>query len=88
MKLSWTSAAATQYTLYMTVANLGFALGPTFTRLELAQASTLGLASALALAPLFVLPLVDPGSVSRRRVERSRRPRVAKPSLLDRTALT
>jgi PAT family beta-lactamase induction signal transducer AmpG len=67
MKISWTTAAATQFTLYMTVLNLGNATGPLLTRLGLGYAETYLLCAGLAVLPLFVLPLLDPESVLRRK---------------------
>ena len=67
MKIAWTTAAATQFTLYMTLLNAGNAFGPVLTRLGLGYAESYLLCAALAVLPLAVLPLLDPESVVRRR---------------------
>lgn len=75
MKISWTSAAATQFTLYMAINNMGHAVGAQLNKLnswidpEVATLSDSGfylLAGCLALVPLAILPLLDPDSVERR----------------------
>ena len=65
MNISWTTAAATQFTLYMTILNIGSATGPMLTRLGLGYASTFLLCAGLAVLPLLVLPLLDPAQVTR-----------------------
>ncbi len=69
MKLSWTAAAATQFTIFMTLVNLGFALGPYLTRLEWSDAGSYMLCGVLSLLPLAVLPLLDPDAIARRRAD-------------------
>lgn len=70
MKISWTGAAATQFTLLMTVQNAGYALGPNFTRLGLGHEASYLLCGVLALVPLLFLPHLRPdGVVERRRAE-------------------
>ena len=67
MKISWTTAAATQFTLYMMILNIGYACGPMLTRLGLDYTQTYLLCAGLAIMPLAVLPLLDPESVVRRK---------------------
>ncbi|HIA28012.1 MAG TPA: MFS transporter [Planctomycetes bacterium] len=79
MKISWTGAAATQFTLYMATSNMGHALGAQLNKLndwiswifpEAAGISDSGfylLAGVLALLPLAILPLLDPDSIGRRK---------------------
>ena len=67
MKISWTTAAATQFTLYMTILNIGFAGGPLLTRLGLDYADTYLLCAALAIVPAVFLPLLNPAGVVRRK---------------------
>ncbi len=69
MKISWTTAAATQFTLYMTILNMGNACGPLLTRLGLDYSQTYLLCAGLAMVPLALLPLLDPESVVRRKSE-------------------
>ena len=69
MKLSWTAAAATQFTIFMTLVNLGFALGLYLTRLEWSDAGSYMLCGVLSLLPLAVLPLLDPDAIARRRAD-------------------
>jgi PAT family beta-lactamase induction signal transducer AmpG len=72
MKISWTTAAATQFTLYMTILNMGNALGPMLTRLGLDHAQAYMLCAGLAVLPLGVLPLLDPARVVRRKLHERR----------------
>jgi PAT family beta-lactamase induction signal transducer AmpG len=67
MKISWTGAAATQFTLFMTLLNLGSALGPQLTRLGLADPASYLVCGVLAFAPLALLPLLRPHTVVERR---------------------
>lgn len=74
MKVSWTTAAATQFTIYMAMGNLGFALGAKLlTWLDLAgydlaldQLYLLG--GALPLLALLLLIGLDPDGVERRKI--------------------
>ena len=67
MNLSWTTAAATQFTLYMTISNLGRAASPLLAGAGLSHVELLGTAALLALAPVALLPFVDPEVVLRLR---------------------
>jgi len=67
MKISWTTAAATQFTLYMTILNIGNAIGPLLTRFGLDYRQSFLLCAGLAIMPLALLPLLDPDRVVRRR---------------------
>ncbi|MEE2776952.1 MAG: MFS transporter [Acidobacteriota bacterium] len=67
MKVSWTKAAATQFTMYMTLMNLGTAAGPYLTRLGLGDAASYYVCGVLALVPLALLPLLRPQTVVDRR---------------------
>ena len=69
MKISWTTAAATQFTMYMTILNIGFAGGPLLTRLGLDYTDTYLLCAALAIVPVVFLPLLNPASVDRRKLQ-------------------
>lgn len=67
MNLSWTMAAATQFTLFMTVTNIGAIMAPQFARLELASVDSFALCGVLALLPLAALPLVRERAVAERK---------------------
>jgi PAT family beta-lactamase induction signal transducer AmpG len=69
MKISWTTAAATQFTLYMTVLNIGNATGPMLTRLGLDYMDTYLLCAGLAVLPLAFLPLLNPAPVLQRKLQ-------------------
>ncbi len=74
MKVSWTRAAATQFTLYMAMSNLGYALGAKLiTWLELSGfnlslADFYMLAGLSPLIPLVLLVGLDPDGVEERRL--------------------
>ena len=68
MKISWTAAAATQFTVYMAVSNLGYAAGPMLTRLHLDDPSSYLAAAAVAFLPLPFLFLLRPDSVVARKL--------------------
>ena len=67
MKISWTAAAATQFTLFMTLSNMGFALGPYLTRLHLSDSMSYVVCGLVAMAPILVIPLMRPGTVESRK---------------------
>ena len=67
MKISWTGAAATQFTLFMTLSNLGTAIGPFLTRFGLGDQASYLLCAGLALVPIPFLVLLKPETVVRRR---------------------
>ena len=82
MKISWTSAAASQFTFYMTLSNMGRYTGTQLNGLNswllteaemeagqmvLSNGHSYLLAGALALLPLFFLPWLRPGKVAERR---------------------
>lgn len=69
MKISWTAAAATQFTIFMALLNFGSAIGPYFTRLGWGDAASYVLCGVLALLPVAVLPLLQPESIARRKAE-------------------
>jgi PAT family beta-lactamase induction signal transducer AmpG len=72
MSISWTNAAATQFTLYMTVLNLGNAFGATLTGLGITQPrDAFFLCAAVSALPLLILPLIDPASVLRLKQSRT-----------------
>lgn len=58
MNLAWTVAAATQFTVYMTVTNIGRTIAPLLAGLGLSHGAAFGLAALLARAPVALLPLV------------------------------
>jgi len=68
MNLSWTMAAATQFTLYMTVSNIGGVIAPQFTRLGLDYVGAYTLCGVLALLPLLALPFVRERAVADRKL--------------------
>jgi PAT family beta-lactamase induction signal transducer AmpG len=68
MKISWTAAAATQFTLYMAISNLGYAAGPMLTRLELDDPASYLAAAVVALLPIPFLFLLRPDAVEARRI--------------------
>lgn len=78
MNLSWTTAAATQFALYMSVSNLGYASGPLLTGLALAHVHLYALVALVALATATLLPLLDERAIRRRRREEA--PDEANPS--------
>jgi MFS transporter, PAT family, beta-lactamase induction signal transducer AmpG len=73
MKVSWTRAAATQFTLYMAMGNVGYALGAKLnawvglTGLSLSLADFYILGGLLALVPLVWLRGLDPDGVLARK---------------------
>jgi PAT family beta-lactamase induction signal transducer AmpG len=68
MKISWTAAAATQFTVYMAISNLGYAAGPLLTRLRLDDPSSYLAAAAVAFLPIPFLFLLRPDSVVARKL--------------------
>ena len=67
MNLSWTTAAATQFTLYMTMSNVGRAIAPMLAGLGLTHVKLYSLAALLGLLPVTLLPFVDVRTIERRR---------------------
>lgn len=63
MQISWTAAAATQFTMYMALSNLGYAAGPTLTRLGFDDPASYLVAAAAASLPIPFLFLLRPESV-------------------------
>ncbi len=64
MKISWTTAAATQFTLYMAVSNFGTFLGNEISRIDGLERSQLFMISGVsALIPLIVIFLLRPDSI-------------------------
>lgn len=78
MKISWTRASATMFTIYMTVSNLGHAvgnaaLGPLTDTLKLSYQQVFWSAGIVTLLPLLLLPLINPDEVdAARRKEKAR----------------
>jgi PAT family beta-lactamase induction signal transducer AmpG len=74
MKISWTMAAATQFTLYMTLSNAGYALGAKLNAWvewlpwAMGPAEMYLLAGLLPFLSLAVLPLLDPEGVEKRKI--------------------
>jgi PAT family beta-lactamase induction signal transducer AmpG len=74
MKVSWTTAAATQFTLYMALSNLGYAAGAKILtvidlmELRLATADYYLFAACLYAVPLLLLIGLDPDGVERRKI--------------------
>jgi MFS transporter, PAT family, beta-lactamase induction signal transducer AmpG len=67
MKISWTGAAATQFTVYMALSNFGYAVGPNLTRLQLDDPASYLAAAAVAFLPVPFLFLLRPDSVEARK---------------------
>lgn len=67
MSMSWTAAAATQFTMYMTIGNLGAAFGPTLTRLHLSGPGAFMLCAVASALPLAILPWIDLKAMKARR---------------------
>ena len=67
MKISWTAAAATQFTVYMAISNLGYAAGPWLTHLHLDNPSSYLVAAVVAALPIPLLFLLRPDKVVARR---------------------
>ena len=72
MRVSWTTAAATVFTIFMTVSNIGHVLGnklvgPVRERLGLTYEETFYLAGATILIPLLLLLVMNPGQVDERK---------------------
>ena len=71
MRLSWTKSAATMFTVYMTVSNIGHVIGNMATglrdpdRLNLSYEVTFWIAGISMFIPLLLLPLVRPAQVDR-----------------------
>jgi len=69
MKVSWTAAAATQFTLYMAMSNIGYAFGAQLNRLlplagyELTFAESYLVAGLLPLIPLVLIFTFNPDGV-------------------------
>lgn len=69
MNISWTRAAATMFTVYMTLSNLGHVAGNLLAGrlrddLSLSYEACFAIAGVITLAPLALLPLVNPASVA------------------------
>jgi PAT family beta-lactamase induction signal transducer AmpG len=73
MKISWTAAAATQFTVYMAISNLGYAAGPLLTRLQLDDPSSYLAAAVVAALPIPLLFLLRPDSVVARKTAEATR---------------
>ena len=73
VKCCWTTAAATQFTLYMAVNNLGYALGAKlnrwleYTGLELTNADYFAFAGLVMILPMLLLLTLDPDGVAARK---------------------
>jgi hypothetical protein len=73
MKISWTAAAATQFSVYTAISNLGYAAGPMLTRLHLDDPSSYVAAPAVAFLPSPLLFLLRPdGMVAKKPAEQAR----------------
>ncbi len=72
MRLSWTKAAATMFTIYLTTANIGHVVGNWMVgllreELGFSYELTFAFAGVAVILPLFLLPLVRPEDVDRAR---------------------
>jgi hypothetical protein len=68
MKIAWTAAAATQFTVDMAVSNLGYALGPQLVKLHLDDPSSYFAAAVVSFLPIPFLFLLRPDAVVARKV--------------------
>ncbi|MBX3437540.1 MAG: MFS transporter [Planctomycetaceae bacterium] len=69
MNISWTSAAATMFTVYMTLSNAGHVAGNWLVKwlrdgLALSYEQMFWVAGVVTIAPLLLLPLVNPATVA------------------------
>ena len=75
MQLSWTRASATMFTIYMTLSNVGHVVGNKLYGIlreewwQLPFEETLFVAGGCMLAPLVLLPLIQPMQVAQARAE-------------------
>ena len=72
MKISWTKASATMFTIYMTLSNVGHvighkAVGVLRDTLEFSYEGTFAAAGLAMITPLFLLFVVRPGEVDQAR---------------------
>ena len=68
MKISWTAAAATQFTVYMAISNLGYAAGPWLVHLHLDNPAAYLAAAAVAALPIPLLFFLRPDAVVARKL--------------------
>ena len=78
MKISWTKAAATMFTVYMTLSNVGHVIGNWIVGwlrddLSLSYEGSFLVAGVVTVAPLLLLPVVNPVKVDAKRAEQSQR---------------
>ena len=69
MKISWTTAKATQFTLYMAVSNFGVFLGSQLNRLDWERWMLFVLGGTSALIPIVLLLMMKPDLVVKKRLE-------------------
>ena len=69
MKIAWTTAAATQFTLYMAVSNFGMYLGTLLNKLDWHQWQLYVLGGISGLIPIVLVTLMRPDTVVARRLE-------------------
>ena len=74
MRLSWTKAAATMFTVYMTLSNVGHVVGNLVVGwlrvdLQLSYEASFGAAGLVTIAPLILLLVVNPAKVDAKRAE-------------------
>ena len=74
MKISWTKAAATMFTVYMTLSNVGHVVGNMVVGwlredLQLTYEMSFLVAGAVTIAPLILLTVVNPTKVDEQRAE-------------------
>ena len=68
-KIAWTTAAATQFTLYMAVSNFGMYLGTLLNKLDWHQWQLYVLGGISGLIPIVLVTLMRPDTVVARRLE-------------------
>jgi len=73
MKISWTTAAATQFTLYMAMSNFGTFLGTQLNKMEWERWHLFVLGGSSALIPIVLIMMMRPERVVARRLEDEKR---------------
>ena len=81
MKISWTRAAATMFTVYMTLSNVGHVvgnLGVGWLRedMGLSYETSFGVAGIATIAPLVLLAVVNPATVDAKRADQPHPPAI------------
>jgi len=78
MKISWTAAAATQFTIYMTLGNISYVIGAELNSWLPAMGYSFShqqmfmIGGVLAILPIVVLSMLDPEEIQERKALASR----------------